>query len=200
MDIFFQESCDLAYNQRVMSRTRKRRGDAGNGPLQQSSPLVASAPDASSPTVAAGADHMITIPPALPNALKEAFERAADRARNELVSSGKIGPRVFFVHLNGTMKVVSLSLTDELHKELLKTRIREKALAENASAVLILAEGEHKKPGTIIISGAIPGTRASARVEYTFDKNTKTITSWEAHWLDNPLQNAFLDGIFDTTS
>ncbi|MBP7529094.1 MAG: hypothetical protein KA801_14280 [Syntrophorhabdaceae bacterium] len=104
---------------------------------------------------------------------------------------------VFFVYANGMMNVGRLFFKDELHEQLLKRRIREKALAENASAVLLLAEGG--KPGTILLSGTAPGMRVSARVDYVFDKNTKAITSWEPHWLDDPLKNAFLDGIFDTT-
>lgn len=96
------------------------------------------------------------------------------------------------------MNVGSIFFKDELHEELLKRRVREKALAENASAVLLLTAGE--RPGPIALSGTAPGMRVSARVDYVLDKNTKAITSWEPHWLDNPLKNAFLDGIFDTTS
>jgi hypothetical protein len=36
----------------------------------------------------------------------------------------------------------------------------------------------------------------SARVDYAFDTETRSITSWELHWLERPVQNVFLDGIF----
>jgi hypothetical protein len=183
-----------------MSRRRKKRADTKEGSLQESSPLSAISPDAPSFHDSTSSDHRIPAPPLMTDAFKVAFERATASAKTELAFSGKIGPEAFFVYTDGTMKVVSLSFKDEFHQELLKRRIREKALAEKASAVLILAEGEHENPGMIIISGVIPGMRASARVDYAFDKNTKTITSWETHWLDSPLQNAFLDGIFDMAS
>ena len=155
-------------------------------------------PEASSSNVPVGADHGIPVPSPLTDALNKVFEKAADRVRNELLSSGKIGLTAFFVYTSGTMNVGVLSFKDELHKELLKRKVREKALAENASAVILLTEGE--SPGTIILSGTAPGMRASARVDYVFDKNTGAITSWEPRWLGSPLKNAFLDGIFDTTS
>lgn len=155
-------------------------------------------PRAPSPNVSVGADHGIPVPSPLTDAFKKVFEKAVDRARKELLSSGKIGLAVFFVYANGTMNVGSLFFKDELHEGLLKKRVREKALAENASAVIVLTEVE--RPGTIILSGAAPGMRASARVDYVFDKDARAITSWEPHWIDSPLKNAFLDGIFDTTS
>jgi hypothetical protein len=183
-----------------MSRRRKRRDDTRSGSVQQSSPSVAMSADAPSSNVSMGADRRMPVPPLMTEVFKEVFERAVDRAKNELASSGRIGPTVFFVYTNGMIKVGVLAFKDELHKGLLKKRIREKALAENASAVMILTEGEGERPGTIILSGAAPGMRASARVDYAFDRKTKTITLWETRWLDRPLQNAFLDGIFDTTS
>jgi hypothetical protein len=50
-----------------------------------------------------------------------------------------------------------------------------------------------------VLSGATTGMSASARVDYSFDKETKTVTSWKMSWLDKPVQNVFLDGIFDKT-
>ncbi len=141
------------------------------------------------------------------SAFKTVVERIADEAKKEVVSTGAVSPAAIFVYQSeagapevATTKTVSLAWRDELQKEALTRRIREKALAENASAVVVLAEAEGERPGTVILSGAAPGMRASARVTYAFDKSTKTITSWETRWLDSPLQNAFLDGIFDTTS
>ncbi|HOW53870.1 MAG TPA: hypothetical protein PLR60_04365 [Syntrophorhabdaceae bacterium] len=177
---------------------RKRRDDGSSISLQQSSPVSVMSPEAPSPNVSVGTDHRIPFPSPFTDTIKKVFEKAVDRARNELLSSGKIGLAVFFVYANGMMNVGRLFFKDKLHEELLKRRIREKALAENASAVLLLTEGG--RPGTILLSGTAPGMRVSACVDYVFDKNTKAITSWEPHWLDNPLKNAFLDGIFDTTS
>jgi hypothetical protein len=66
------------------------------------------------------------------------------------------------------MKAVSLSFKDELHKELLKTRIREKALAENAVAVIILTEMDNEGH-KVVLSGVSPGMKASAYVDYGLD-------------------------------
>ena len=181
-----------------MVRRRKRRDDGSSSSVQRSSPVSVMSPEAPSPNVSVGVDHGIPVPSPLTDAFKKVFEKAVDRARKELLSSGKIGLAVFFVYTNGMMNVGSLFFKDELHEGLLKKRVREKALAENASAVILLTEGE--RPGTIMLSGTAPGMRASARVDYVFDKDARAITSWEPHWLDRPLRNAFLDGIFDTTS
>jgi len=181
-----------------MARRGKRRGDSNGGAQQQSSPAGVMSPEAPSSNVSIGAEHRIPVPSPLTDAFKEVFEKAVDRVRNELVSSGKLGSAVFFVYINGMMNVGTLFFKDELHEGLLKKKVREKALAENASAVIVLTEG--KRPGTIMLSGTAPGLRASVRVDYVFDKDTKAITSWEPHWLDRPLKNAFLDGIFDATS
>lgn len=181
-----------------MVRRRKRRDDGSNSAVQRSSPVSVVSPEAPSPNVSVGVDHEIPVPSPLTDAFKKVFKKAVDRASNELLSSGKIGLAVFFVYTNGMMNVGSLFFKDELHEGLLKKRVREKALAENASAVILLTEGE--RPGTIILSGAAPGMRASARVDYVFDKDARAITSWQPRWFDKPLKNAFLDGIFDTTS
>jgi hypothetical protein len=42
--------------------------------------------------------------------------------------------------------------------------------------------------------------KASAYVDYGLDNGSKTITSWKINWLNQAVQNIFLDGIFDTTS
>ena len=131
------------------------------------------------------------------DAFKSTIEKAADRSRNELVSEGKIKPMIFFVHADGTMKTVYLSVKDEYQKETLIQRIREKALAENISTVIVLTEMDDGK--TVILSGVSPGMRGSARVDYSFDNKTKTIILWKISWLNQPVQNVFLDGIFDKT-
>ena len=67
------------------------------------------------------------------------------------------------------MKAVSLSFKDEFHQELLKTRIREKALAENAVAVIILTEMDNEGH-KVVLSGVSPDMKASAYVDYGLDK------------------------------
>jgi hypothetical protein len=183
-----------------MPRRRNRRGDAANR-SQPRPPLATPVPPASpvppSPTV--GADRRIDVVPPLSDAFRSIFERAADRARSDLASTGKVGTTAFFVYTNGTMKVVSFSFKGELQNDGLIRRIREKALTENASAVLVLTEVEHDRQRITVLSGVTPGTSASARLDYGFDKKTKTVTSWKMSWLEKPVLNVLLDGIFDKT-
>ena len=180
-----------------MFRRRKRKNSTGNGTHPEFPPLVS---DSGTPSPFAVNVHRETkTSPVLPDVLKGAIEKAADWSRTGLASEGKIRPMVFFVHEDGTMKTASLSFKDELHKELLKTRISEKALAENAVAVIILtdmvSEG-HK----VVLSGVSPGMKASAYVDYGLDNGSKTITLWKINWMSQAVQNIFLDGIFDVTS
>jgi hypothetical protein len=133
------------------------------------------------------------------DALKGIIEKAADRARNNLASTGKIQPTLFFVYKDNTMKVVSLSFKDELQKNGLIKRIREKALAENASYVLMLTEEEQEGHMITVLSGTTPGMIASARIDYSFDKKTKAIALWKIGWLNKPVPNVFLDDIFNGT-
>jgi hypothetical protein len=128
---------------------------------------------------------------------KSIIERAADRARDNLASTGKIAPTVFFVYTNGTMKVLSFSFKHRLQEEQLIKRIREKALTEGASAVLVLTQADNEPRGRAILSGVTPGMSASARLNYSFDEKTKTVTSWKMSWVDKPVQNTLLDGIYD---
>ena len=102
---------------------------------------------------------------------------------------------VFFLHADGTMKTVYLSVKDEYQKETLIQRIQEKALAENISTVLVLTEMDDEH--TTVLSGVSPRMKGSARIDYSFDNTTKTVTSWKMTWLNQPVQNVFLDGIFD---
>jgi len=53
-----------------------------------------------------------------------------------------------------------------------------------------------QRQGALLLSGVTPGMNLSARVDYAFDTETRSITSWELHWLERPVQNVFLDGIF----
>jgi hypothetical protein len=140
------------------------------------------------------------VSPHLPDVFKGTVKRAADKARKNLASTGKIWPTAFFVYKDGTMKVVSLSFKNELQKDALIRRIREKVLVENVSDVLVLTEEEHERHVVMtVLSGATPGMSASACVDYSFDKETKTVTSWKMSWLGKPIRNVFLDGVFDKT-
>jgi len=180
-----------------MSRRRRGRVNAAD----KSRPHVPLSPQGTpaTPPVTSGANRGMHIPPHLSDAFKGIVERAADRAKSDLASMGKIRPAAFFVYTDGTMKVVSLSFKNELQKDGLIRRIREKALEENTSDVLVLTEAEHERHMMTVLSGVTSGMRASARVDYSFNKETKTVTSWKISWLDKPVQNVFLDGIFDKT-
>jgi hypothetical protein len=138
--------------------------------------------------------------------------------KNEVASTGPVGPTAIFVYENetdnpgtSTMNAVSLHWTSDLHKEALIKRIREKAFTEHASAVLMLTEAEPQRvngrsrssaqrQGRLILSGVTPEVSLSVRVDYSFDKEAKRITLWEMHWLDRPVQNVFLDGVFERTA
>jgi hypothetical protein len=96
----------------------------------------------------------------LTDAFKGAIERAADWQRKDIASEGKIKPMVFFVHEDGTMKAVYLSLKDEYQKESLICKIREKAHAEHAFAVLFMKELDTEQH-TVVLSGVSPGIKAS---------------------------------------
>jgi hypothetical protein len=101
----------------------------------------------------------------------------------------------FFFHADGTLKTVSLFVKDGYQKEALIRRIREKALAENVSTVITLTEMDHEH--TAVLSGVSPNMRGSASISYSFDNKTKTVTSWKMTWLNQPIQNVLLDGIFE---
>ena len=130
-------------------------------------------------------------------AFKDAMEKAAAWPTTGLASVGKIKPMAFFVYKDNTMKGVSLSFSDELHKESLIQRIREKARDENACAVITLTEENHQK-NMVVLSGVSPGMKASAYVDYGFEFESRRVTSWKIRWLDQSVQDVFLDSIFDT--
>ena len=178
---------------------RNKKGKSNTVAVSQPSPQPSvPAPDSSAPPlISAGVYHETKTPSILTDALKTTIEKAADRLRSKLASEGEIKPMAFFVHPDGTIKTVSLPLRDGYWKEALIGRIREKALAENISTVIILTEMDDEHG--VVLSGVSPGMRGSARVDYSFDNKTKTVTSWKISWLNQPVQNVFLDGIFDKT-
>jgi hypothetical protein len=180
-----------------MFRRKKKKSTTANGSQPEPVPSTPFS-DPVAPSPVTPDVHLNTKPcPVLSDALKDAFEKAADWPKTQLASGGKIKPKALFVYPEGTVRAVSLSFKDEFHKELLKHRIKEKALAENALAVIILANGDSDK-NSVVLSGATPGIKASAYVDYAFDEESKTITSRVIHWLNQPIQDDFLDGIFET--
>jgi hypothetical protein len=181
-----------------MFRKRKRRDNTTSGPRQDSPPAVPVTGSPAPSPANTNVQRTIKVPPPLTDAFKGAIEKAADRAKSELAAQGKISSTAFFVHSDGTMKMVSLKLRDAHQKEALIRRIREKVLAEKAFAVMTLIEMEHERQG-VVLSGVTSGAKASARVDYSYDNQTKTVTSWKINWLNQPVQNVFLDGIYDKT-
>jgi len=178
-----------------MFRRRKKKNKTVNETQAESS-LSIQTPDSDIPPPAViGTRQGTKTSPLLTDAFKSAIEKAADRSRNELVSEGKIKPMVFFIEADGTMKTLSLPVTSEYQKEILIRRIREKALAENISTVIALSEIDNKHG--MLLSGVSPAEKGSARVDYSFDNKTKTVTSWKMSWLNQPVKNVFLDGIFE---
>ena len=180
-----------------MFRRRRKRNSTGNGTQPEPLTLV---PNSATPSPLSVDVHRETeTSPVLSDAFKGAIEKAAAWSKTGLASEGKIRPMAFFVYEDGSMKTASLSFKDELHKELLKTRIREKALAENAVTVIILTDMDYEGH-KLVLSGVSPGMKGSACVDYNFDKGAKTVTLWKISWLNQRFQNVFIDGIFDTAS
>ena len=189
-----------------MSHRKTRRGLSGQGSRPPSPPSQGEAPDA--PSTPISDRRSDPAPPPSADALRGAIERAADRAKAVLSSTGKINPTAIFVYANGpkdlaadnaTTKVVSLLWKDEIRKEALKRKIREKAKSEGALAVVLMTEAKSKRVndrGSIVISGVTPDKSVTASVTYTLDTETKTLSSWEMQWLDQPVGNFFLEGIF----
>jgi len=133
--------------------------------------------------------------PLLNDAFQDSFEKAAEKLKNKLVSEGKMEPTVFFVQKDGSMKTAVLSVKDDLQKEELIRRIREKTLAEDISTVMTLTDMADKH--RLVLSGVNPNTSGFASIDYSFDNATKTVTSWKMNRLAQPVKNIFLDGIFD---
>ena len=179
-----------------MFRRRKKKNETVNE-NQSGSPLPVRVPNTNTPRNTVDANHETKTPFLLTDVFKNTVEKAADRLKTALASEGRIKPMAFFVHPDGMMKTVSLSVKDEHQKEALIRRIREKALAENISTVIALAEMDNERG--VVLSGVSPGMRGSARIDYSFDNKTKTVSSWKITWLNKSVQNVLLDGIFDKT-
>jgi len=167
-----------------MFRKRKKKDVTVNGYHSQSADSQAS--------------HSVTqAKPAsqITDAFRAIVENTTERVKDDLASTGRIIPTVFFAYPDGTMKVVSFSFKDDLQKDTLAIRIREKALEEGTCAVLVLTE--HERPGTAILSGTTNGIHISVLVNYSYDKETKTVASWKITWHKEPVHDILLEGIFD---
>lgn len=143
------------------------------------------------------------------------FKRVADLIRNELATAGKVRTMACFVYAGDrkedgstspTIKTVFLSWKTEFQKELIRKRIRDKAVLEKASAVLVVADaemgpanaqpnGSSQRKGTILISGTSPSADFSASLTYVVQGETDTVSLDEMQWFDEPAYNFFLDGI-----
>ncbi len=184
-----------------MFRKRRRKPGTPQGTQPESAPSAATPKGqdtAPTPAKPPRESKLSNKPPVfVTEPFKAAIEKAAERAKVELASKGKLDPMVFFAHEDGTMKVASLSLRDGQQKEVLIGRIREKALAENACAVLVVHESDPKKRRAVL-SGVTQGAKASVHLDYSYDAKTKAVTSWAMKWLNQPVQSPFLEGIFKT--
>ena len=153
----------------------------------------------SRPSAPAPAARAPSVQP-IPEALKAAVEKAADMAKSQLASTGKILPAALFVYGSDTAPeanrttAVSLSWHDELQKETVRQRIREKAWVEGAHAVVVL----NVKDRALVISGRTSTNGSiTASVDYAYQRNERVVSRWELHWQDKPVADFFLEGIFD---
>lgn len=178
-----------------MFRRRKKKNRTVNETQPESPPSVQLPNFDTRPRSIASTHQETKTPPLLSDAFKSTIDKAADRLKNGLASEGKLKTTAFFVNADGTMKTVTLSVKDEFQKDVLIRRIREKALAENVSTVITLTEMDYEH--TAVLSGVSPGVRGSACIDYSFNNTTKTVDLWKITWLNKPVQNILLDGIFE---
>jgi hypothetical protein len=180
-----------------MFRKRRRKPRAPEGAQQDTGTPAASGPG---PAQGPSAPRIPQKPKAQPpanEAFRIAIEKASERAKAELAAKGKIDPMVFFCHDDGTMKVANLIMRDGQQKEVLIQRIKEKDLAENAFAVMVLTETDPKRH-KVLLTAVTPGQKTSVHLDYAYDAKTKTVTSWDLKWQHQTPQNLFIDGIFNT--
>jgi hypothetical protein len=158
--------------------------------------------------------------PPIPEALKTSIELASELAKKELSLKGKVGSMAVFIYPDsgvtpegagqgGAVKTVSLSNRNELQKEAVRKRIREKVAAETISTVILVADGKKERTGrmpnnqaaisgSIVITGVTRSSSGSASVAYSFDKGAKAFTVWDFRWLDSFVDNYFLQNVFGT--
>lgn len=148
--------------------------------------------------------------------LRITLERATDMVKRELGERGRVAPTAVFgyqveagpgdepVHI---FKAVSLAWRTELQKEAVRKRVREKAAAEGAAALVVLTRAAGDGPrtrqkespelkGTLVFTGAVAGARGVARVDFVLQKEAGQFTSWDVRVSSEALENFFLNGIF----
>jgi len=119
-------------------------------------------------------------------------------AKSQLASFGRIAAAALFVYDTSPeahrTTMISLTWRNELHKEAVRQRVREKALMESAYAVVVVnTEGR-----TLVISGKTStNVPLSASVDYAYQKDERVVSRWELQWLDKPVTDFFLEGVFD---
>lgn len=153
-----------------------------------------------SPTLTAGAAPVEEPPhPSREAVLGKLFEKVLTTLNERARFTDRIAPMAVFVYPNKTgadvfdVKAVHVRWQNELHKEIIRKRIHDKASLEGASAVILLVESGPSKG--FLLSGATPQVRGHASVAYSYDRQAKAFSFSEMVWLNEPLQSFFLDGI-----
>jgi len=173
--------------QEGMSRKGKRRHH------------VTASPQPSPQCIAADTTNLQPIP----SILRAAVEKAAAMAKNDLGSTGKITPAALFVYGSiadpeaTRITTVSLYWRNELQKEAVRNRIREKALLEGACAVVVL----NPEDRVLLISGRTSTNAGiTALVDFLCESDAQVVSRWDLQWRDNPVTDFFLEGVCDTAS
>jgi len=190
-----------------MSRRRRKRPGTPEGVSpprpEVRSPGGPSGPSAGVPRTGAAAEF------------GPVFERIAAIIGKKLGSAGAAMTMACFIYEGAVkedgskpadIKAVSLSWKSEFQKELVRKRVREKALREEASAVVIVTDGETvsagerqnnsaKRKRAIVLCGAGQNGNATATIPYTVEGEQKSVSFGEMQWLNGPSYNFFLEGI-----
>jgi hypothetical protein len=163
-------------------------------------------------TTAVASDHRVPSP-SQKEIFKAVFEKILTMVNNRASFTDRIAPLAVFVFENGDgkgdgletgdMKAVSLRWRTEFYKEIIRRKIHDKAAHEGALAVVLLTDarpptrsGNFLQRGTFLLSGATLLVDACASVAYTLDEQSRFFSFSEIEWLDEPVEDFFLDGIF----
>ena len=120
--------------------------------------------------------------PLIPSFLIASVEKAANLAKRELSDMGRITRKALFVYdeqSHPRITVVSLGWRNEFEKDVVARRIRDKALQENARAVVVIGT----QPHVVTLSAMTFEMEITASVDYAFDGGTRTIGRWELRWM-----------------
>ena len=151
--------------------------------------------------------------PSQQKAFKAVFEKVLAMVNNRVSFTDRIAPLAVFVFENGDrkgdglengdMKAVSLRWRTEFYREIVRKKIHDKAAHEGALAVVLLTDARSPtrsanflQRGTFLLSGATLRANAGASVAYTLDEQSRFFSFSEIEWLDEPVGDFFLDGIF----